>query len=390
MGKLYLFNPENDMALAAGAANYTPPPIVRNFHDAGACLPLWYADAGSCAVVAPESVREWIDRRNREFGTCCAVMAPDVPVDGAVPWGWSANAVRLMLAAGAPSGIMPDADAMDRHRLLSHRRTASMLLEELRCAMPGCQLPDPVCEAFDEDEVRAFLECCRGRVFMKSPWSSSGRGVLDCEAVPVEQVLRQAGGIIRRQGSVMMERKLDKVRDFAVLYRCAGGIVSHVGYSLFYNEGASAYGGNFVLPDAALRSIIGAEVGEVLIDDVAAKVAEVLTRLLGGCYDGYLGVDMMIYRDASGDMRVAPAIEVNLRMTMGVVAWHLAHRFIAPGCSGIMSVRYLRGVSDIADDDYAVENFRIVRGSISLVPPGSPFSFRLSVTADPSVRGTVG
>lgn len=378
------------MALAAGAANYTPPPIVRTFHDAGACLPLWYSGPGRCAVVAPESARGWLDRRNCEFGTDVGVMAHGQSVDGAVPWGWSANASRQMLAAGASPAIMPDAATLEQHRLLSHRRTAAMLLEELRRRMPEYMLPDPVCEAFDLEDACAFLECCRGRVFMKSPWSSSGRGVLDCEAVPPGQVLRQAEGIIRRQGSVMMERKLDKVRDFAVLYRCTGGVVRHVGYSLFYNDGAASYGGNFVMSDAALRSIIGSEVGEAIIDEVAAKVADLLTRLLGGVYEGYLGVDMMIYRDISGDIRVAPAIEVNLRMTMGVVAWHIARRFMAPGCSGVMSVRYLRGDNDDATEDYVVDNCRLARGSVSLVPPGSPFSFRLSVTADSSARGTIG
>ncbi|MDE6490434.1 MAG: hypothetical protein K2L49_04660 [Muribaculaceae bacterium] len=378
--RLYLFNPENDTALASGRANYTPTAAVRSFHDAGACLPLWYADSGACAVVAPDVSREWLERRNREFGTDCHVMLAGMQVDGVEPWGWSADAVRQMRSAGALPALMPDDATLSRYRGLSHRRTAARLLEELRGEMGDYLLPDRVFEAFDTDSVSEFLNKCDGRVYMKSPWSSSGRGVVDCSVVPARQVLRQAEGIIKRQGSVMLERRLDKVRDFAVLYRCRGGEVGHLGYSLFYNDGVSAYGGNIILPDTALRSIIGADVGEELISCLTMKVADVLTRLIGGIYEGYLGVDMMIYRDSSGVMRVAPAVEVNLRTTMGVVAWHLGRRFIADGCKGVMSVSYRHEISCVPEN-YIIDGGRLVGGTINLVPPGSRFDFSLTVTA---------
>ena len=41
---LYLFNPENDLAIAFGGENYTPPPAAQLIGKELSTLPLWYAD----------------------------------------------------------------------------------------------------------------------------------------------------------------------------------------------------------------------------------------------------------------------------------------------------------------------------------------------------------
>ena len=41
---LYLFNPENDLAIAFGGENYTPPPAAQLIGKELSALPLWYAD----------------------------------------------------------------------------------------------------------------------------------------------------------------------------------------------------------------------------------------------------------------------------------------------------------------------------------------------------------
>ena len=43
MSVLYLFNPENDLALANGGKNYTPPPLARTIARDLSTLSLWYA-----------------------------------------------------------------------------------------------------------------------------------------------------------------------------------------------------------------------------------------------------------------------------------------------------------------------------------------------------------
>jgi hypothetical protein len=41
---------------------------------------------------------------------------------------------------------------------------------------------------------------------------------------------------------------------------------------------------------------------------------------LGGRYTGFVGVDMFLYRGGEGRVMINPAVEINLRMTMGLIA----------------------------------------------------------------------
>ena len=49
----YLFNPENDLALAAGTANYTPPKNALLLSNCGRLLPIWYAAPESVVLAKP-------------------------------------------------------------------------------------------------------------------------------------------------------------------------------------------------------------------------------------------------------------------------------------------------------------------------------------------------
>ena len=51
---LYLFNPDQDLALASGEVNYMPPASARRMAEELALLPVWFAD-GPCSVLAPSA-----------------------------------------------------------------------------------------------------------------------------------------------------------------------------------------------------------------------------------------------------------------------------------------------------------------------------------------------
>jgi predicted ATP-grasp superfamily ATP-dependent carboligase len=100
-----------------------------------------------------------------------------------------------------------------------------------------------------------------------------------------------------------------------------------------------------------------------------------MSKLLGGQYEGYFGIDMMIYDD-NGTMMIAPCVEVNLRMTMGVVAHRLMERVVAPGLHARMRVEH-HGLT--AYEKANVDGQRLTGGTISLVPPNSHFSITLEI-----------
>ena len=69
-------------------------------------------------------------------------------------------------------------------------------------------------------------------------------------------------------------------------------------------------------------------------------LASFFTERVAPVYTGYLGVDMMTCLAPDGTTRLHPFVEINLRMNMGVVARHIADRFVAPGCEGHYRIDY--------------------------------------------------
>lgn len=299
--RLHLFNPENDLALAAGIASYTPPASVVRFRTALAALPAWLADDGD-NILAPGLDPRWLEANGLNVG----LAAEGNPA----PWGWSANAVSLFRRAGS-TGPFPDVEAI---RTLSHRRTALLLNRALRGRLPY-SLPAEPLEISDINDLPDGQQW-----FLKAPWSCSGRGVVDCADLSADAMRRRVADTIRRQGSVMLEPRLDKIRDFAMLFEATDGGVVYRGLSLFFNAGATAYGGNIIAPEEELA----AELNTPHLPETAAEVARAMTAIIGNDYRGPFGVDMMLY---GPDRLICPTVEVNLRTTMGFVALALRRRW---------------------------------------------------------------
>ena len=74
--ELYIFNPENDLALAFGEEGYTAPPAARQLRRDLQMLPAWYAPCGStimsenCGIDA-----EWLEAMRATFGVDISCMA---------------------------------------------------------------------------------------------------------------------------------------------------------------------------------------------------------------------------------------------------------------------------------------------------------------------------
>lgn len=302
--KAYLFNPENDMALAAGTAAYTPPSSVRRFKEALAQLPRWIADEGDIIMTPGIKISE-------------TDVIPS-------PWGWSRNAVFQFQKAGI-SGPFPD---VDKIRELSHRRTALKLHRELQNAGLPYPLPPEPEEITDASRIE------RTDIMLKTPWSCSGRGVVDCSQMTTDGIRRVAEGVIRKQGSVMIEPKLPKKQDFALLFMSNGGKVTYEGLSVFFNSATStSYSGNICASQEELREIINTP----YLDETIIAVRNALESILSEEYEGPVGVDMITY---GAENLICPTIEVNLRLTMGFMALSLFKRL------GRGTFRITTGTSD--------------------------------------------
>lgn len=316
MSRLHLFNPENDLALGLGCRHYTPPPHAAALHRAGELLPAWWADEGD-DIVAPhatEADRAWLADR---FGLLTEA-APSRDGLTPEPWGWSADAVRQFEAAGVRAEALPSPGAIEAMRGLSHRRSSVVLLNALgRDDIMTIETTDP-------DEA-VEMEGRHPGCYIKSPWSGSGRGVFCARGLSTEVIRSKAAGIIHRQGSVMVERGLDKETDCAALFRARRGEVTPAGLSMFVTEPRGMYGGNIVAPQEWIKNRIASYVGAAELETTVAALAKALTTLIGDAYEGWLGVDMMVWRTTHG-YALHPCVELNLRRTMGVVAMDVERR----------------------------------------------------------------
>lgn len=281
MSTVHLFNPENDLALGLNTYCYTPRPNVAVLHRLGARLPSLWAESKD--IVLPANHIVWGE------------------VNAVKPWGWSLDAKRQLKNVGCPDCLLPSDETLALFRALSHRRNSIRLLRELNADF---ELPQ---EFFTADE--ALEELSRGnKRYIKSPWSGSGKGVICTSNIPFSALRKIIGGIIRRQGSVIVEKELEKKLDFAMLWQLEEVGAEFQGLSVFRIGNEGYYEGNLVGSQTQFQELIGVNIP-------IAELKKGLETVLKG-YKGPVGVDMMVCQDG----RVMPCVEINLRLTMGFAA----------------------------------------------------------------------
>ncbi|MDE5594462.1 MAG: hypothetical protein K2I89_02680, partial [Muribaculaceae bacterium] len=254
---------------------------------------------------------------------------------------------------------------------LSHRRTAALLRDETAPQLDFSIAPAAV-EIKTTGDLERLLKS-QPESIMKSPWSSSGRGLIDTRLLTASEAIRRAEGIMRRQGSILVEKAYERTADFALLFECHGGKCSFVGYSFFNTDNSGNYTGNMLAEDERLLEAIGKYYPTERVKTVSNVLCGALERIIAPYYNGPLGIDMLVATLDDGSTLLDATVELNLRMTMGFVAHRLSERYIAEGSEGNYSVvpSNKTPVSDTMD----VEDRKMVSGRINLTPPGGLFSF---------------
>ena len=316
MVDVYLFNPEHDLALAHGAHNYTAPPFARQFRHDLRLLPAWLAPVGSFIAVPDDAPLDegcrWLSDRQLEVTPVPMSQIADLGACCIHPWGWDATLRHQLLALGVSPDFLPTDEQLDWIRRLSHRRTTIAVHRALGEAFSPC----PV-ELDSIDDITTFMEHHPG-CYLKMPWSGSGKGIYHViDPQGDNHVPRWIEGALRRQGSLLCEVGLDRVQDFAVECECREGRVALTGYSVFESDFHSQFATGIVAPMETLHQMLLEHYPA--LDQAVDGVLGALDRIIAPHYDGPLGIDMMLYRDEKGNIALNPCVEINLRMTMGMV-----------------------------------------------------------------------
>jgi len=335
--KLHIFNPEHDIALAYNDCFFTPPHAGRELRADLGFIPSLWAEDGDMVLV--DDVGAAVERTRHLKGLAHDVVfveKSDIPalVAGAVnpvkpfdvvPWGWD-RALRFSLErAGVPVSCMPTDEQLDVIRTMSGRVWANVLRSMLPIYNKGAfSMPR------EHTSVEDFLQCYSGyyhnHAVVKSPWSSSGRGVRYFKGELGVQDIGWVKNVIKQQGCVVSEVFYNKVKDLAVeFYAHENGEITYEGLSLFKTVNG-AYAGNVIASEQDKWQMLAKYGAARELPGTVEMIIQSLRSCLSGKYSGPFGIDMMIL---ANDV-LHPCVELNLRRTMGHVALSVSPRNSAP------------------------------------------------------------
>ncbi len=373
--KVHLFNPTCEMEVANGVASYTPPAYLQQMAKDLEVLPALYASQDDMVLVCRLPEKSLLDRWHKAgfyFRNFCLISEQNSQSTyEPQPWGWSPAVARKLKPWGAEwnPALLPFF-----HRSFALKILRLLMEKKLSNILPFDDLPLATKAMSDVENLLTE----RGKLVIKAPLSSAGRGVqiLRNEQLNVS-IFNKTRSIIRQQGAVMLESLLDKQSDFAYEFYITKGQISFVGYSSFDVNDK----GQYDYHRFPFLSSYFSEAGRVLWDcgTINAVKDELLNVLQdsGICdfYSGYLGVDAMIYKAETGEMRLQPCVEINLRYNMGIVALFLESH-LEQGSSGIFNIVPKQDVNFSIFDlemqskyPLVVNDGHIISGYLPLTPP---------------------
>ena len=283
--QIYIFNPEHDLCIANGDENFVPPRSAVGFAEDNADL------------------SEYLRRPNKQRRQI-------------IPWGWNHVLKKRLINEGIDPDAMPSEDELQFIRTHSRREFALDVHSRLRNRDPQIIGPDYRIVATSISEIESFLSA-NGSAVLKSPLSGSGKGIRFIR----ERLSESDEGWCRRtldkQGSVIVERRFEIIKECAMLFECHHEGIDFIGYSLFESRNG-AYCKNILASNEAIEHIIAGYIPHDTMTALRKDLTAILTDTLVGHYEGFLRVDQMICQSDSPIF--IPVSEINLRMTMGLIA----------------------------------------------------------------------
>jgi len=350
-----------------------------------AFLPAWYASEGDFVFMETSLPDDFM-------ASCQSVNLPVKPV---TPTDFSANRESLQHSTVDLWGISPQSIHFfeklnkegnlsfsvplwkEEFRFLGSRFASRKLLAELLNRLPGLEheiLPRFVS---DIETIEQQIAQSDEPLLIKSPFSSSGRGLLRLPPGKLAQSERQIlNGMLKKQKQVSIEKIWDKCLDFSVQFEITvEGKTQFLGYSIFQTNAKGAYEKSLPDKQERLEKQIIRRIDTDILLQTRIALTEKIQEMYAPYYIGVLGVDMLIYQ--SGDsFRLHPCVEINMRKTMGYLAIRLAEKYLHPDSQGELVIDYhphpqtaLRNHEN-RQKEYppVIENGRIRSGCFNLCP----------------------
>jgi hypothetical protein len=408
---IYYFNPTCELAVANGSANFMAPAQLRRFENELSSLP-WILARPDDFVLADQIPSPQFTYRLENAGfSLPSFRAIENSFSDPVflasekgflfPWGWSPSAHKML--SPLKSGCCPEflnspvAEWRDIHRELYSRKSALTILQRI----VNEHYSDNILSAEDLSEICTGHEQIIsfqqkwGKVVVKSPWSSSGRGLQILRQNEYNQTNRQViTGFLKQQNFVIVEPWHNKVLDLSFQFFSLGnGIIEYQGLTSFTTDHSGRYTGNDlqeIPPDLPTDVKDFLHENKKVVEQILHKILTLSNYSTD--YYGWFGVDALIFRSPDNKLRFHPCIEINCRFTMGAIALNLRPH-LAEQSTGEFRImhgkegHFAQFSGEMAKKEpLIVENGKIVNGFIPVVPPSPENSFGAYISVRPEKR----
>ena len=384
---LYIFNPQHDLALANYSPYYHAPKSAITFAHDLALLPLWYSSTHA-DIVAETPDLNWLDEQKKHFNQSVYIHTKNTTEYKHVhTWGWDPEVRYTLLQLGVSPTCLPSNDALNKIKELSHRQLAAEGMFYLRNAIKTIEFPEPAMRFNTLDTIIEFTQKYP-EIVLKAPYSGSGKGLYWNKGPLTESLAGWCKRTIAKQGCVMGEEALQKIQDFAMEFHSdEHGHIVFSGYSLFQTDDAGIYKSNMLLSDEAIECELERYIPINTLQIIQNHLIDFFETNIAGHYQGYFGVDMFIYKQVDGTFAINPCVEINMRMTMGMVARLFYDHFVANGKQGTFTIEHgltegeLLTKHQILTNQYPliIKDAKIEAGYLSLCPINEKTFYSASV-----------
>ena len=296
MGKMsnqiYIFNPEHDLCIANGDENFVPPRSAVGFAKENTDL------------------SEHLKRPNKQHRQI-------------VPWGWNHSLKKQLINEGVDPASLPSEEELQFIRTHSRREFALDVHSRLNSGNSQVIGPDYRIVATSVGEIEAFISA-NGSAVLKSPLSGSGKGIRFIRKKLSDSDEGWCRRTLDKQGSVIVERRFEIIKECAMLFECHSEGIDFIGYSLFESKNG-AYSRNILASNEEIEDTIADYIPQDTLIAIREELTAIFADTLMGHYEGFIGVDQIICQTDSPAF--IPVSEINLRMTMGLVARNQYDKF---------------------------------------------------------------
>jgi len=337
---LYIFNPQHDLALANYSPFYHAPQSAITFAQDLALLPLWYGSTYA-DIVAEQADLIWLNEQKKHFSQL-ENKNTNISTEYKLihPWGWDPEVRYKLLQLGISPSCLPSYKMLQKIKTLSHRQLATDGMLYLKSKIQAIEFPIPATQLNTLDAIFEFTQKYP-EIVLKAPYSGSGKGLYWSKGELTESLAGWCKHTIAKQGCVMGEEALQNIQDFAMeFYSDEHENIIFSGYSLFQTDKGGIYKSNLLLSNEAIESLLENYVTTDTLQQIQLHLIEFFKTNIAGYYQGYFGVDMFIYKQVDGTFAVNPCVEINLRMTMGMVARLFYDRFVKYPQKGIFTIEH--------------------------------------------------